>query len=397
MNDRERDMGKRAISFGLPFLLSVVMSLPVAGRAQTRVDNPARAVAKNAGRVVRLEEVLRIRDDGDTAIFRSPRFFKLGPDGSLFFVDFAEGARLYRYSPDGKLVQKFLKTGQGPGECQYTAGYVVAEDRVRVLAWAPPKVMDFGPDGRYLRESRVEEDSHGLWFLGIAAGKIYGIRDELFSSAAYQSAGVFTIPNGVYEISADFKSWRKLYEFPVRRLIKKRNAFRLDPIDAAIRGTTLYILHTAEYRVTELDLRSGGVKRFISRAYDRVKGETGKPADPDPETRGVEFPDDPYVWDIDKIHAAAGKLWVFTSVMKPDGDDHQVDVFDADGRYVDSVILRFPAGDRNHRAAARWTLMTDDGLFIVPEQEADGLVSIAKYRIPDASLFPAPAVPKRST
>ncbi len=85
------------------------------------------------------------------------------------------------------------------------------------------------------------------------------------------------------------------------------------------------------------------------------------------ETRGVEFPDDPYVWDVAKIHAAAGKLWVFTSVTKPNGDDNQVDVFDAEGRYIDSIILRYPAGDRNHRGVAGWTLLTADGFFFVPE------------------------------
>jgi len=386
---------------GAILLLAVIPAFasaaPAAGPGQTRVDNPGRALSKNAGRIVQLEEVLRIRDDGEAAVFKSPRFFRFGPDGSLYFVDFAEGDRVYRYSADGRLVRKLLKTGQGPGECQYAAGFVLAGDRVRVLAWSPPKIMDFDlGSGRYVREARVQEDSHGLWFLGTAGGKIYGIRDEVFGSAAFESAGVFSVPNAVYEISPDFGTWKKIYEFPVRMMIKTRRAFRLDPIDAAIQGTTLYINHTAEYRVTELDLRSGAATRVISRAYDRVRSKPAKAAEADPELKGVELPDDPYVWDIAGIHAAAGKLWVFTSAMKPDGDDHQVDVFDADGRFIDSIVLRYPAGSRNHRRMARWTLMTDDGTFVIPEQEEDGLVSIGKYRIPDAELFPAQASPKRA-
>jgi hypothetical protein len=383
----------------LPALISTLILLAIAslGQAQTRIDNPGHALAKNAGRIVKLEEVLRIRDDGETSVFKSPRHFSLGPDRSLFFVDFAEGPRLYRYSADGKLISKLLKNGQGPGECQNASHYVVAGDLIRVLSWIPPKIMDFGMDGRYLRESKVEEDSHGLWFLGTAGGKIYGIRDEVFSSAAFRSEGVFTVPNGVYEISPDFKTWKKIYEFPVRMVIKRaRGAFRLDPIDAVIHGTALFILHTAEYRVTELDLRSGSVKRVISRAYDRVRGITAKATDTDPETRGIEFPDDPYVWDIDKIHATPGRLWVFTSVMKSDGNDHLVDIFDAEGRFLDSVILRYPPGSSNHRFLARWTLMTDDGFFFVPEQDEEGLVSIGKYRILDADLFPAETTPKRT-
>ncbi len=383
--------GKRRIAV-LVIILASLMGASAAGLGQTRVDNPGRALSKKAGRVVQLEEVLRIRDDGEKAVFRSPRFFKLGPDGSLYFVDFAEGDRIYSFGPDGKLIRKLLKTGQGPGECQHIADFIVMEDRVRVLAWIPPKIMDFNLEsGRYLREARVRENSHGLWFLGTAEGKIYGIRDEVFRSAAFESTGVFSIPNVVYEISPDFGTWKKIYEFPVRMVIKTRRAFRLDPIDAAIQGTTLYINHTAEYRVTELDLGSGAAKRLISRAYDRVRSKPAKTEDADPELKGVELPADPYVWDIDRIQATAGKLWVFTSAMKPNGDDNRVDVFDADGRYADSIILRYPAGDRNHRRVARWTLMTDDGFFVIPEQEADGLVSIGKYRIVDADLFPAAA------
>jgi hypothetical protein len=383
----------------LPALISALILLAIAssGQAQIRVDNPARALAKDAGRVVQLEEVLRIRDDGEKAIFKSPRHFALGPDRSLYFVDFAEGPRLYRYGADGKLISKLLKNGQGPGECQNASHYVVEGNSIRVLSWIPPKIMDFSPDGRYLREQRIEEDSHGLWFLGTAGGKIYGIKDEVFSSGTFRGEGVSTIPNGVYEISPDFETWKKIYEFPVRMVIKRsRGAFRLDPIDAVIHGTALFILHTAEYRVIELDLRSGGVKRFISRDYDRVRGKTAKATDTDPETRGIEFPDDPYVWDIDKIHATPGRLWVFTSVMKSDGNDHLVDIFDAEGRFVDSVILRYPPGGRDHRFLARWTLMTDDGFFFVPEQEEDGLVSIGKYRIPDANPFPTGTMPKQA-
>jgi 6-bladed beta-propeller len=386
----EMSRRNRIVAVLLAFPLSLgAASLPP---AQTRADNPGRALAKNAGRVVELEEVVRIRDDGDTAVFKIPRELAPGPDGSLYFIDYDEGPRLYRFSPEGKLIFKLLKTGQGPGEVQNPSGFLVTEGGIRVLSWIPPKIIDFGPDGRYLKESRVTEDTHGLWFLAASEGRIFGIRDEVFRSAAWGSSGVFTIPNAVYEISPDFRSWKKLCEFPVRMVIKGTRAFRLDPIDADIRGSALYILHTAEYRVAEFDLRSGGLKRVISRKYDRVKSRAGEEEDPDTETRGVEFPEDPYVWDIDRIHAAAGKLFVFTSTISSGGDDQQVDVFDGEGRFLDSVVLRFPDGGRDHRA--RWTVLTDDGLFIIPEQEKDGLISIGWYRIPDAGLFPAPTPSK---
>ncbi|MBN2265083.1 MAG: hypothetical protein JW775_04630 [Candidatus Aminicenantes bacterium] len=377
-----------ALSLGFIFFLTLLAGPPALVAGQTRVDKSGRPLSKDAGRIVWLEEVLRIRDDGETAVFKSPRYFKLGPGGSLFFIDFAEGARVYGYGPNGRMVHKLLKTGQGPGECEHATNFVVLDGLVRVLSWIPPKIMDYDlSGGRYLRESRSDEDSHGVWFLGTAVGKIYAIRDEVFSSAAFMSEGVFTIPNGVYEIAPDFRTWTKLYEFPVRMVIRKRTALRLDPIDAAIGGSTLYILHTAAYGVTAFDLRTGCVKHVASRAYERVRTKPAKPGQADPESRGIELPDAPYGWDVSKIHAAAGKLWVFTSVMKADGDDRLVDIFDAEGRYADSIVLRFPDSGRDHRVVSRWSLLTDDGFFYIPEQEEDGLITIGKYRVPDARLF----------
>jgi hypothetical protein len=243
--------------------------------------------------------------------------------------------------------------------------------------------MDFDFAGHYLEEIKVREDTHGLWFLAVANGRIYGIRDELFSSAAFSGSGTFPIHNSVYEISSDFATWKKIYEFQVRMVVKRARAVRLDMIDASVCGSTMYILYTARYEITQLDLKTGRVERFITRAYDRVKGETGPIGpDPDPEARGFEeVNSDPYVFDIDEIHAVGDELWVFTSTAKADGNDQQVDVFDTSGRYIDSFFLKFPPSGRKHRGASRKSLVTDDGFIFLPEQEEDGLVTIGKYKI----------------
>jgi len=365
------------------FVIYILFCTVISAPGQTRVENPKRPLAKNAGRFVDLEEVQRIRDDGKTAIFRTPQRLAMGKDGSLYFIDFAEGTRLYRFGPDGKLVFKILKNGQGPAESQHVSHFFIEEDMIRVQAWVPPKVMDFNLEGRYLKEVRVHEDTHGLWFLAFAGGKIYGIRDELFSSAAFQGAGTFPIPNSVYEISYDFRTWKKFYEFPVRHVVKRARAIRLDMIDAAVHGSKMYILHTAKYGIIQLNLQTGMAERLILRDYDRVKGETRQSGrDTDPEARRFEEADsDPYVFDIFEIHAVGDNLWVFTSTFKLGGNDQQVDVFDAAGRFIDSFYLRFPPGPRNHRGVRRKSLLTDDGFFFVPEQEEDGLVTIGKYKI----------------
>lgn len=50
-------------------------------------------------------------------------------------------------------------------------------------------------------------------------------------------------------------------------------------------------------------------------------------------------------------------------------------------------------GGAQTRVDARSTVLTDDGFFIIPEQEEDGLISVGKYRIVDADLFPLTSAP----
>jgi len=370
----------------------LVFSLVVLGTGQTRVDNPGRALAKNAGRVVKLEEVLRIRDDGETAIFRLPRKLALGTDGSLFFHDFAEGDRLYRYSPEGKLLYKILKTGQGPGESQHVRNFFLDGDRIRVQSWSPPKIMDYGLDGRYMREIPTES-THGLHSLFTAAGRVCGLRDEIPHSQAIFKTGLIETPYSLYEISPNFKVWKKLHDFPVRHSIKNRSWVRLDMIDATAGGPFVYVVHTAEYRIDQFDLRSGRVERVIRRAYDQPRSEPSKDEDLDPEAKGIVLPSDIPGFEIFELHAVRDRLWVFTSTERTGGNERLIDVFDPEGRFVDNFYLEFPDKKMNHRYSKG--LITDDGFLFVPEQEEDGLVSIGKYRILDADLFPSTPDSKR--
>ena len=288
---------KRTIAV-LVIILAFSMGAPAAGLSQTRVDNPARALAKNAGRGVKLEEVLRIRDDGDTAIFRVPRKLALGPDGSLYFHDFAEGDRLYRYGPDGKLIFKALKTGQGPGECQHAANFLLDGDRILVQAWSPPKIMDLGLDGRYKSEIPTD-NTKGFHSMLLIDGRIYALRDEIPHSQAISQTGLITTPYTLYEISTDFKSWKKLCDFPVRHSIRRdplgRSSWiRLDMIEAAAGGPFVYVVHAAEYRIDQFDLRSGRVERVFRRAYERRRLEAEGDEDMDPGAkRDVDASDAP--------------------------------------------------------------------------------------------------------
>lgn len=391
-------MNKNAKTGGLTLLLAAFIVVPVAVRAQTRIDNPKRPLAKDAGRVVGLEEVLRYRDDGDRVIFKVPRKFALGPDGSLYFYDIAEGVRLYRFGPDGKLVFKTLKTGQGPGECLGAVNFVIDGGRIRFQAWNPPKIMDLTLDGRY-RSEIPTESTKGLHCLFLVDGRLYGLRDEIPHSEAISRAGLVETPYRLYEFSSDFRTWKRLHDFPVRHSIRKdpegRSSWiRLDMFEAAARAPFIYVVHSAAYRIDQFDLRTGRVERVFGRAYERRRLTAEGDEDLDPGAKQEADSDQGPSFDVLEIHAVGDRLWAFTSTMSDRGNDRVVDIFDAEGRFVDSVVLAFP--DRTLRHSYSKGLVTEDGFLILPEQDRDGLVSIGKYRVPDAGLFPAQTGAKRA-
>ena len=81
--------------------------------SQTIIDNPDQPAAKNAGRTVPLQEVLRIKDEGKGYFFKLPWLLDAAADGSIFVQD---GLALYEFTPDGRFKKNLVKTGQGPGE-----------------------------------------------------------------------------------------------------------------------------------------------------------------------------------------------------------------------------------------------------------------------------------------
>jgi hypothetical protein len=391
-------MSKSSGLFGAAILATIFAGLPLMVVGQTRIDNPRRALAKNAGRVVKLKEVLRIRDDGDRVIFKVPQKLALGADGSLYFQDIAEGDRVYRFGPDGGFVFKTLKTGQGPGECLHARNFLLDGERMRVQSWSPPKVMDFGLDGRY-RSEIATASTKGLHCLFLIDGRIYGLCDELAQMERIDQVGTFAIPYALYEIPADFGRWTKLADFPVRVSVRRNKSsgpswVRLDMIEAAAGGPFICVVHSAEYRIDQFDLRTGRVERVFARPYDRrrLKAE----GDEDLDTGEKREPDtsDDLAFDVLELHAVGDRLWAFTSTMTDRGNDRQVDVFDAGGRYVDSFVLDFP--DRGLRHTYTKSLVTADGFYFVAEQDRDGLVSIGKYRVEDSDLFPVQPGSKRA-
>ena len=367
-------MKKSALIFTFLFIFISVI------QAQTVIENPEKPLSKNAGRVIQLEEVMRIKDDGNNVIFKIPQDLSLSRDGSIFLMDFIDSSCLYKFSQDGQFLFNALKPGLGPRECRHASNFFFQGNRVRVQAWRPPKVMEYDLNGRYIKEIKTDIP-RPFWFLNYIDGKIYGIRDEIPFSDAIHKEGFIESPYTLYEISEDFKQLKKLYDFPVRHYIKPGHWYRRDMIVAAVYDHFLFMVHTAEYKIVKFDLHHAKIERIFRRKYKRQKIHKEEIEEDvyNPESRRFRPPPLEYYFDIFRIHVFRDSLWVITSTSKNNDTKRLVDVFDMGGKYIDSFYLRFPLNNETYRTGH--SILSDDGFILLPTQNQDGFVSIRKYRI----------------
>jgi len=376
-----RRVEKSLVSYGFKkilvciFLLTSFICLNAAG--QIMVDNPARPLRKDAGRSVLLEEAFRINDDGEKIIFKGRVNLAFSGDGALFFL---AHNHLFKVSQSGQFVFKAIEEGEGPGECNIVNGFFFMDDRIRVLSFVPPKVLDYDNSGRYLREVRIRMPRR-IYFLSYIDGKIYGIQDEIAYSDDMGREGFIESPFRLYEISEDFQSLKKVYDFPVQHYIKNLQWFRTTNVDWAASGHSLFAVHTPGYRIAKFDLRGASLERTFTRNYTRPKKQKpkNKAEASDPELRGISLPKIEYSFDILRLLIYRDTLWVVTSTQGDSESNWLVDVFDFEGRYVDCFYLQFPPNHQRH--LIQNSVLSNDGFMALSEESPDGLISVAKYRI----------------
>jgi hypothetical protein len=355
----------------------LVWSILSYASGQITIENPNKPTSKNAGRTVNLEEVWRIKDDGEKVILKGRIDLALSDDQSVFFL---AGSRLYKYSKDGEFIFKILKDGQGPRECQSASRFFFEGNRVRVLAFSPPKVLDYDPDGRYIKETKTTVP-HRFYFLSFLDGKIYGIQDEIAYSEDIHKGGLIETPFRLYEISENFHELKKAYDFPVEHYIKKGRWSRRTMVDWVAWGHYLFAVHTAEYKIVKFDLRRGAIEKTFKRKYDRLKldQKEGEEDIYERVPKDLAPPPFQYAFDIHAIRVIKDSLWAVTSTTKDNGPAWLIDVFDMEGKYVDCFYLQFPSNNENPWIT--YSVLSDDGFIILPEESQDGYVSIVKYRI----------------
>lgn len=341
------------------------------------IENPAKPMAKNAGRIVTLKEEMRIEDTGEGYFFKSPGPIRVSPIGDIFFKDGPEQA--LQFDPKGRFVRNLFKKGQGPGELS-TLGDTWASPELLYLFGYPPKILVFDYEGNLVRELPVRDGLLGGRFILADPANllVYGPGRPDPSGGT----GSRELPWDIIEISPDGSSQKTIGSFPVPSFLEVEEGGAISVTAwnqlqvVALNGNSLFLNSSPEYLIGNFVRDKKGVVLRFRRPYARQKRTGGG---------GVSIssgsqPPAPEFWpDIYALHIVDGQLWVQTwTVAKEKGI--LFDVFDTKGRYMDSFYIQsMMEGEDGQPARIRMTIA--GGFAYFKEETGDGLVVIRKCRL----------------
>ena len=344
----------------------VVLSSTTFLNAQQLIKNPEKPLAKNPGRVLELKEIWRVSDEGKDFYFLGGGRLKLAGDGSIFLH--CSGAHFLKFDVEGRFVRNIFKFGQGPGELQKEFVFDANDRDLFVLDYYANRLSRFDLDGRYVESANLGAASYSD-FLGIR-GDTLVFTDAAWPPAKERTGKFMDILHNIQYVTKRGVPLRKVHTFPAKTFLAPGAVMAWDrSIEVLSReGDRIYGFHGREYAVEVLDLQTEKITQRWMRTYPRVPHVEQQW---EPEFRKkygrskIKF--DP---DIDGLIVNRDLLWVKTSTQdKKNG--YLYDVFDANGRFVDSFYL----------GPGRVLLNVDGKILFIMEKRSDETFKFVKYEI----------------
>lgn len=359
---------KRIILISLS--LSITCSLIL---AQQIIENPENPPSKNAGRVIRLKEVMRIKEEAGKFFFKAPEDIKVAKDGSFFVQEYD---KLYQFDPNGKFVKNLYKKGEGPGELnQNLTDLVIGEKEIILASSNMYKIIRLDMQGNLIEDIRPEWTFHS--FVAYYKGKYY--LTQLEKTDFKRISGIKEVNLRLCVVSSPREITPTPHIFPITRSVffgDRRGGImsisRLQTVSESQRY--VYLFHSPEYLVKLLDLEKIEVIRSFRRKYERIKYEYKG-------TSRWPVPIPKYHNDICRLAIYKNSLWVVTSTF----DNEKgilVDVYNREGKYLDNFYLPLLNIKTDNIQYYARIAIYGNFLFII-EVEEDGLISIVKYEIID--------------
>ena len=370
-------------------ILAVVAGL-VSGRglfSQTIVENPAKPLAANAGRVVTPQEALTISDEGTSEYyFKWPHGLRPGPEGSLLV---REPDQVLWFDANGKFLGNLFKKGQGPGETPNPGEAVATDTHIVVFAVYPGKLVYFDRTGRYEKEVAVRREGRRFpSLIGWQAGRFYFDSGEFPRTTG--DPDFVDNPRTIVAISEPEGATTSLATFITRAWVVTSpqgggGMFSITNLIAVpFGGRYLALTHTEDYLVKLFDPAANKVVREFRRPYPRVKGipltEQEKQGGIYINDKHYARPERKYENDVKNLFARTGEIWAVTSTTD-ESKGVLVDVFDGEGAYRDCFWLKLPGPARKSLMAQGQSALDGEFLWVVEKAEDETSV-LRKYRIP---------------
>jgi len=326
------------------------------------VSNPAVPQSRDFGRTLKLEERLRIRDEGGDFFFSSPWYPDIAADGSIFVED--KDNQLLKFSADGRFLKNLITTGQGPGEFSDFYRFALHGNEIYATDNGA-KIVRMDLEGRMREEVRPRgpgtlQDVTKTWFVFLLI---------MMPPPKERTGKLADMEWRVRWVSMDGGTLGGEHVFPARMFVDRSVRLTWDKFLWAVdrERDFVYVSRTREYTIELLDLNAGRVVRSFKRDYPRVKYRMGEN-----EAKIYEQYNPPpkeYESDILDLFVSGRLLWARTST-----EDAQkgvlIDVFNESGDYLDNFYV-----------PVKGPIMAVRGdILFVKETDEEGEITIVLYR-----------------
>jgi hypothetical protein len=333
--------------------------------AQDIIENPDKPLAKDAGRVLELRDEWVISDEGGDFYFAYPQNLQVADDGSVFVAD---EKQLLKFSPDGRFIKNLYKGGQGPGEFEDFFQYLVDGPDLFILDGMSSRFWRSDLDGRLKENIRLEKSEYNDFIAVVAGGFLF--LKEVYPDPKERTGKLLDIKDTIALVDRQGKKIRDVFNFHHRRFYSRNWTGPWDLLFCVVSSDKkfLYANHGLDYLIEVLDLEKDKIIRRFRRKYAKVsRVETERDAE---NRKNYAVPKKEFESDIRDLFTDGPRLWVRTSTEgKAKGS--LFDVFDPDGRWLDSLYL----------GASRTLLTLRDGFVYTLETRDDETFRIHKSRI----------------
>jgi len=361
--------GRPAVRMGLERRAVIIITLLVCAAGstlgQTVIENPAKPLAKDAGRVIALSEVWRVNDESGEFYFKYPHDLKIAEDGSIFLADTEQ---FLKFSADGKFLGNLYRKGQGPGEIGREFHYHPRGRDLFIQDMNSNRFWRADLDGIFQEQiTLTNKDFRG--FVGALPDGFLFLK-SVWPPPEERTGRLLELLETVALVARDGSERRDIIVFKPREFLGVNSGMSWDPsiLELSPDRTLLYAVHSRDYVVEVVDLASGRIVRRFGRAYSKVARVEAE-WEPDFRKR-TGAPKIEFESDVVDLLAVGDRLWVETSTDDK-AKGRLIDVFDKDGRFIDSFYL----------GAGRVLMAVRDGAVFCQEKKEDETITVVKYRI----------------